>query len=240
MLVEYILQTGVLVWPLFFCGITATAITIDRLLYFLLSYAPFPSLEKTPHYKKRAPVWEKILGELFGGPERLWQSFLPRYFLQPHFLPKYFLLWKRFRLQNSPYYRIADVYCRYFRSSEKIRNAALERMGSKITAQMENRINGLQIIAAITPIIGLLGTIFGMIEAFQVLEKIEESGGQASIGQLAGGIWTAMLTTALGLSLSLLSHIGYSFLQRILNTRIRQMNNILQYLEEHFPGKSKS
>lgn len=54
----------------------------------------------------------------------------------------------------------------------------------------------LEVIAMIGPLLGLLGTVLGMIQAFQDLEM---AGGSANAAQLAGGIWQALLTTAAGL-----------------------------------------
>lgn len=57
-------------------------------------------------------------------------------------------------------------------------------------------IRTLEVIAMIGPLLGLLGTVLGMIQAFQDLEM---AGGSANAAQLAGGIWQALLTTAAGL-----------------------------------------
>jgi biopolymer transport protein ExbB len=58
----------------------------------------------------------------------------------------------------------------------------------------------LELIGLIAPLLGLLGTILGMIEAFQALQS---SGAQADPTALAGGIWEALLTTALGLAVAI-------------------------------------
>ncbi|KUJ95591.1 MAG: biopolymer transport protein ExbB [Desulfonauticus sp.] len=70
----------------------------------------------------------------------------------------------------------------------------------------------LQVLATIgnvTPLLGLLGTVIGMIKAFMV---IEEMGGKVNASVLAGGIWEAMLTTALGLAVALPTMLAHSYL----------------------------
>jgi biopolymer transport protein ExbB len=57
--------------------------------------------------------------------------------------------------------------------------------------------------------LGLLGTVLGMIKAFMV---IQEMGGKVNASVLAGGIWEAMLTTALGLGVALPTIVAHSYL----------------------------
>ena len=65
---------------------------------------------------------------------------------------------------------------------------------------MEKSLRGLATIASISPLLGLLGTVVGMIRAFM---QIESHGANISAGLLAGGIWEALLTTAAGLSVAI-------------------------------------
>lgn len=59
---------------------------------------------------------------------------------------------------------------------------------------------GLDVIVTLAPLLGLLGTVLGMIEAFQ---EVEAAGGRANPALLAGGIWEALLTTAAGLAVAI-------------------------------------
>jgi biopolymer transport protein ExbB len=61
-------------------------------------------------------------------------------------------------------------------------------------------IRGLEVIATISPLMGLLGTVIGMVQAFS---KVAEYQGQVDPGLLAGGIWVALLTTAAGLAVAI-------------------------------------
>lgn len=66
--------------------------------------------------------------------------------------------------------------------------------------QFEGGLKTVSILANTAPLLGLLGTIIGMIKAFQV---IENAGGKVDAMALAGGIWEAMLTTGVGLAVAI-------------------------------------
>ncbi|MDL1959173.1 MAG: MotA/TolQ/ExbB proton channel family protein [Deltaproteobacteria bacterium] len=67
----------------------------------------------------------------------------------------------------------------------------------------------LATIGSIAPLLGLLGTVMGMIKAFMVIQQM---GGKVNAAVLAGGIWEAMLTTALGLAVALPTMVAHSYL----------------------------
>ncbi len=74
--------------------------------------------------------------------------------------------------------------------------AELERRGNEEVQRMNSLIRLLELIAMVSPLLGLLGTVTGMIQSFQELELAQ---GAANASVLAGGIWQALLTTAAGL-----------------------------------------
>lgn len=71
----------------------------------------------------------------------------------------------------------------------------------------------LELIAAVAPLLGLLGTVFGMIEAFRALEQ---AGSQVDPALLSGGIWEALLTTAAGLSVAIPALAAFHWFDRTL------------------------
>lgn len=83
-------------------------------------------------------------------------------------------------------------------------NEAAERETTRIAkaelAELRLGLRPLELIAAIAPLVGLLGTVLGMIGAFQALQ---ESGSGANPSVLAGGIWEALLTTAAGMAVAI-------------------------------------
>lgn len=84
--------------------------------------------------------------------------------------------------------------------------------------ELEKYLRGIDIIAQTAPLLGLFGTVLGMIEAFS---KLEQAGASVDPSQLAGGIWVALLTTAAGLAVAIpFSVIGSWFEGRIENERV--------------------
>jgi len=75
--------------------------------------------------------------------------------------------------------------------------------------ELSRYLQALATIGNIAPLLGLLGTVIGMIKAFMV---IQEMGGKVNAAVLAGGIWEAMLTTALGLTVALPTLVAHSYL----------------------------
>ena len=76
----------------------------------------------------------------------------------------------------------------------------ISRLSDERINYYSSNLNSLQVIATIAPLLGLLGTVFGMIEAFQ---QMEMAGKNVDPSILSGGIWEALLTTAVGLSVAI-------------------------------------
>ncbi|MBU4198302.1 MAG: MotA/TolQ/ExbB proton channel family protein [Verrucomicrobia bacterium] len=76
-------------------------------------------------------------------------------------------------------------------------------------ARMERRFGVLATVAQLAPLLGLLGTVLGMI---QTAMEIEQKTPLIQAGDLAGGIWLALITTAAGLCVAILSYAGYNLL----------------------------
>lgn len=87
--------------------------------------------------------------------------------------------------------------------------------------RLSRNLQALATIGNVAPLLGLLGTILGMIKAFMV---IQEMGGKVNASVLAGGIWEAMLTTALGLAVALPTMVAHSYL----NARVDRYEAQLQ------------
>ncbi|MBN1363256.1 MAG: MotA/TolQ/ExbB proton channel family protein [Syntrophaceae bacterium] len=117
-----------------------------------------------------------------------------------------------------------------------IRNRSLEekekliaRAGSRIIRQFDRNLRGLAIIGNITPLLGLLGTVTGMIKAFM---KIQELGGRVDASVLAGGIWEALITTAFGLSIAIPTLVAYHYFEgRVDNLGSQMKDMATEFLE---------
>ncbi len=87
---------------------------------------------------------------------------------------------------------------------------AIEEVASQVIHEMERYLNTLGTVAAITPLLGLLGTVIGMIKVFTAIRL--EGTGNAAV--LAGGISEALITTAAGLTVAIPSLFFYRFFLR--------------------------
>jgi len=96
---------------------------------------------------------------------------------------------------------------------------------------LERRLGSLAALGQIAPLVGLLGTLLGMISTFHAFMQ----GGQyATAHALAGGMWQALLTTAASLIVAIPIHLGYHFLSGRIRSIVRDVewsgNEIMQYL----------
>lgn len=95
----------------------------------------------------------------------------------------------------------------YDQGEEKVKEA-IEAAGKEEIYRLERRLGILATIAGIAPLLGFLGTVTGMIRAFQVVESM---GGIVNPADLAGGIWEALLTTAFGLMVGIPAYGFYNY-----------------------------
>ena len=109
----------------------------------------------------------------------------------------------------------------------------LQGVGSRVRGEeiqrMEFGLRTLSILGNTAPLLGLLGTITGMIKAFMV---IEEAGGKVDAQALAGGIWEAMITTGVGLAVAIPLLLMLHFLEGSVERRALKMNRCISLLLE--------
>lgn len=99
---------------------------------------------------------------------------------------------------------------------------AIEVAGKEEIFHLEKRLSVLASMAGIAPMLGFLGTVTGMIQAFQTIENL---GGNVNPSVLAGGIWEAMLTTAFGLVVGIPALYFYNFFVAKVNRFIFEIEN---------------
>jgi len=110
------------------------------------------------------------------------------------------------------------------------RQEAIREAYARETRVLASRLQLLATIGNIAPLLGLLGTITGMIKAFMV---IQQTGGKVDAAALAGGIWEAMLTTALGLAVALPVMMAHSYLVSCVESEEAQLKQgVVSYLKE--------
>ena len=91
-------------------------------------------------------------------------------------------------------------------------------VGRREISHLERNVEFLGTIAAAEPLMGLLGTVTGLIGAFQGVETHAAKGQGVNPGILASGIWEALITTAAGLVIAIPAYVGYRYLQGKVNT----------------------
>ncbi len=111
-------------------------------------------------------------------------------------------------------------------------NRVAVRLGSFELNKMEKGFRTLSFLGNTAPLLGLLGTIIGMIKAFMV---IEQAGGQVDAQALAGGIWEAMLTTGVGLAVAIPVLFLLHLLESMTDKRAHSMRNYASLLLEYLP-----
>ncbi len=114
------------------------------------------------------------------------------------------------RRSRLPAARLAESYMRHRATSPGAREELLACEASQRLSRLEGRLIWLSIIGHLAPMIGLLGTVTGLIGAFHAIEL---NGGQVQPTDLAEGIWSALLTTVAGLIVALPTLAAHSLLQ---------------------------
>lgn len=101
----------------------------------------------------------------------------------------------------------------------------LLRQGRLSAHEMGSHLRTLEVIANLAPLLGLLGTVLGMIEAFRAMEA---AGTQVNPAVLSGGIWQALLTTAAGLVVAIPVSLIHSWLERRVERESTALQNDLE------------
>lgn len=114
------------------------------------------------------------------------------------------------------------------------REAEISRVGSTDIRYLESHMRGLEMIANVGPLLGLLGTVIGMVEAFS---KLETAGTRVDPAMLAGGIWEALLTTIGGLVVAIPAVAAYyifdAMIERV-RASMKEVSLQIMMLENNF------
>ena len=115
--------------------------------------------------------------------------------------------------------------------------SAIENIGNVEVARLEKGLPLLATIAGGAPMIGFLGTVIGMVQAFFNMSK---AGNNIDITLLSGGIYTAMLTTVGGLIVGIIAYFGYNWLtSKVSNLVYKMESSTMQFIDIvlHEPGE---
>ena len=122
---------------------------------------------------------------------------------------------------NSPLGQILAVGITSHRLGREVMKESIEEVANHVVHELERYLNTLGTVAAITPLLGLLGTVIGMIKAFNAIKR--EGTGNAVV--LAGGISEALITTAAGLTVAIPSLFFHRYFQR-------KIDELVIYMEQ--------
>lgn len=98
------------------------------------------------------------------------------------------------------------------------------RKARQLLAELSDHLRILEVIATVAPLLGLFGTVLGMIEAFQAMEA---AGSQVNPAVLSGGIWQALLTTAVGLAVAIPVSMAHSWFERKVEVQAAAMQDVM-------------
>lgn len=135
--------------------------------------------------------------------------------------------------KNSPLGRIIVAGLSNARHGREIMKESIQETASQVIHEMERFLTALGTIAAITPLLGLLGTVIGMIKVFT--EIMAQGTGNASV--LAGGISEALITTAAGLAVAIPTLIFHRHFQRKIDSLVVEMEQQAVKLVEMVHGE---
>ncbi len=147
--------------------------------------------------------------------ERLW-ALQTRRVLPNNLVAKVWALHKNNQLTNvqidiiresSPLGRILAAGLLNRMHSREVMKESIEEVGRQVVHELEHYLNTLGTIASISPLLGLLGTVIGMIEVFAAIV----GAGVGNPAELAGGISKALITTATGLSVAIPAIIAHRY-----------------------------
>jgi len=131
--------------------------------------------------------------------------------------------------RHGPTARTAEAYLTHVKLTPEARDDIVGRIVSESVSILETRLHWLSIIGILAPMLGLLGTVAGLVEAFNMIEK---AGGQVQPKDLASGIWAALLTTVFGLVVALPALAVYHLLENRVNTILLQCQWVVSRLNE--------
>lgn len=129
--------------------------------------------------------------------------------------------------QNSPVARMIEKGIARIGSPVKTIEASIENVGKLEIFKLEKNLPTLATIAGAAPMIGFLGTVIGMVQAFIAIAQEE---GSVSPKLLSSGIYTAMITTVAGLVVGIIAYLAYNFLI----SRVQKVVHKMEYTSIDF------
>lgn len=191
MTVEFLLRGGILTWPILLCSIAAWTIFFERFLC----------------YRAASKIHRELINSIYqlvskGKFEEARAKLLARE--------------RGAAIKSPPAERILREGLAVDPTDRETLELVLSHSVNRELKLLERHLGTLATLGNIAPLLGLLGTVFGMIKAFMA---VQELGGRVNASVLAGGIWEALLTTAYGLVVA----IPIVFCHNYLENRLQEL-----------------
>lgn len=212
---SFLAKGSFFIYPLLVCSVVSFALIIER----------FISLTKTRRFLKRfIPQFRETV------EKRSIQNAID-------------LCGKQSNMQLTNIYKRGLVTYRQQKYDKDLTNLtrkeeikqALQESASVELPGLEKNLGTLATIAYITPLLGFLGTVTGMIRAFQRVQELSSAGQAVGPGDLAGGIWEALITTAVGLIIAIPTYLAYAYFKNYLGKIIEEIERNAIWLINHLP-----
>jgi len=115
--------------------------------------------------------------------------------------------------EKNPFYatNILKSGLSHYEEPKDVIKESMENTSLYEIPKLEKNLNFLSTIAHVSPLLGLLGTVVGLVKCFYIIEQKTVSMGLVNPSDLAGGIWEALLTTVAGLCVAIPSYIMYNY-----------------------------
>ena len=123
----------------------------------------------------------------------------------------------------------------HYEDAKGVIKEAMENASLYEIPKLERNLNFLSTIAHVSPLLGLLGTVVGLVKCFYIIEQKTASVGLVNPADLAGGIWIALLTTVAGLCVAIPSYIMYNYFVHKVNLATLEAERAATELLEVLP-----
>lgn len=200
-LMDFILKGGVMMIPIGLCSLVALAVFIERMMS-LRRRKIIPS--------SFLPGLMKVLGHARNNGKEAIE------YCQQH---------------NCPVANVFEAGIKKLHASVEVLEKHIQDAGQREVLKLRKNVRALSVIASISPLLGLLGTIFGMIMAFQTVALSADALGKTEL--LAEGIYMAMITTAAGLSVAIPVLIMYHWISAKIERLVMEIDQMtVEFIEE--------
>jgi biopolymer transport protein ExbB len=139
--------------------------------------------------------------------------------------------------EKTPFYatNILKAGLTHYEEAKDVIKEAMENASLYEIPKLEKGLNFLSTIAHVSPLLGLLGTVVGLVKCFYVIEQKTASVGLVNPSDLAGGIWIALLTTVAGLCVAIPTYIMYNYFVHRVNLATLESERAATELLEVLP-----